>query len=99
MTKVNDEDYEDDEDDEPYIKKCSQQSRKLGKRCISLSDCRYDIVRFACQYLDWRDCERVDHIKLFWTDNPPSYDTLIRLNRAQVMSRFPGMNELCRFIK
>jgi hypothetical protein len=32
-----------DEDDEPYVRLCTPQTRKAGKKCISLYDCRYDI--------------------------------------------------------
>lgn len=34
---------EEDEDDEPTLRPCTPQSRKAGKKCISLYDCRYDI--------------------------------------------------------
>jgi hypothetical protein len=60
----NDNDDDDDDGDEPYVKECCAISRKNGKKCISLSDCRYEIVKFAVQYLDWRECSRLDHIKV-----------------------------------
>ncbi|KAH7827966.1 putative Tubulin polyglutamylase TTLL13 [Monocercomonoides exilis] len=90
------EEEEEEDDDDPYIKLCTPQSRKAGKKCILLEECRYDIVRFAAQYLDYRDCDKFDHCKVIWTDSPPSFDTLSRMNIYQVMSRFPMMNELSR---
>ena len=33
----------DEEDDDPFLRPCTPQSRKAGKKCISLYDCRYEI--------------------------------------------------------
>jgi hypothetical protein len=70
MSKLVDNCYDDDDDDddEPYVKTCSPLSRKAGKKCISLNECRYEIVKFAVQYLDWRECDRFDHIKVLLCD-------------------------------
>jgi hypothetical protein len=51
-----------DEDDD--IEHCTANSKKSGKNCICLTECRYDVVRFVAKYLDWRVCEKLDHIKV-----------------------------------
>lgn len=37
---------DDDDDDDASVRPCTPQSRKAGKKCISLYDCRYEIGFF-----------------------------------------------------
>ena len=39
-------DSEEDEDDRYIVRRCTADSRRAGKICISLYDCRYDIGMF-----------------------------------------------------
>ncbi|KAK2960428.1 putative tubulin-tyrosine ligase family protein [Blattamonas nauphoetae] len=87
---------DDDSDDDLFLRQCTQQSRKQGKHCANMSNCRYDIVRFSLKFLSFRECDKTDHCQLIWTDNPPTYETLARLTKQQCLSRFPSMNELSR---
>jgi hypothetical protein len=57
-----------DEDEEPHIKRCTPQSRKLGKKwfcvqkydsfsfSVSLIDNRYPVVKCCVSHLDYREC-------------------------------------------
>ena len=40
-------DSDDDDDDAYEVYECTPESRKAGKTCISLTDCRYDIGLFT----------------------------------------------------
>ncbi|KAK2960417.1 putative tubulin-tyrosine ligase family protein [Blattamonas nauphoetae] len=84
-----------DDDEYPYVRPCTPQSRKEGKLCVNLQLCRYDIARYVFQYLDFRDCSKPEHYRLTYLDSAPSIEQLTKLSPSQMLSRFPHMGRLC----
>ncbi|KAK2949732.1 putative tubulin-tyrosine ligase family protein [Blattamonas nauphoetae] len=87
--------YSRDDEDYPYIRPCTPQSRKDGKPCVNVQFLRYDIAKYALQYLDFRDCNKPEHCRLTYLDSAPNIEMLARLAPSQMLSRFPHMGRLC----